>query len=102
MRRQEKGKGEVTGQAPGLGDADVGQAPGLGGAQDYGLTDQGRDADVDEVRKKRGGDYDDDEDDNKEEMGVTNPGGDSGAVGKSEDSDSWICRGRNPTWIREH
>ena len=35
--------------------ADTGQAPGIGGAQDYGLTDQGGDADGDEVRKTRGG-----------------------------------------------
>ena len=52
--------------------------------------------------KKRGGDDDDDDDDIMEEVRATSPGGDCGAVGKSEDSDRWICRGRNLAWIREH
>ena len=63
---------------------------------------QGGDADESKVYEKRGGDEDEDDDDDKEKVGTTNPGGDSGAVGKSEDSDRWICRGRNLTWIREH
>ena len=53
------------------------------------------------VFERQGGD-DDDDDDNEKEMETTSPGGDSGAVGKSEHSDRWVCRGRNLTWVRDH
>jgi len=85
-----QGKEEmISGQAPGPGGANVGQALGHGGAQDY-------------ISRNQGGDDDDHDECDKEEVRVTNPGGDGGAVGESEQPDRWICRGRSLTWIREH
>jgi hypothetical protein len=81
LKRQLK-EGEEIGQAPGPGGAEVGQALGHGSAQDYDPWNQGGDAEESEVHEERGGD--------------------GGAVGKSKDSDRWICRGRNLAWIREH
>ena len=52
--------------------------------------------------RNEGGNGDDSDDDGQGEVKAINIGGDSGAVGKSEDSDRWICRGRSLTWIREH
>ena len=92
----------ISGQAPGPGGANVGQALGHGGAQDYISRNQGGDDDEGKVHEERGGDDDDHDECDKEEVRVTNPGGDGGAVGKSEHSDRWICRGRSLTWIREH
>ena len=79
----------ISGQAPGPGGANVGQALGHGGAQDY-------------ISRNQGGDDDDHDECDKEEVRVTNPGGDGEAVGKPEHADRWICRGRSLTWIREH
>lgn len=94
--------GANVGQALGHGGAqDLGQARGHGGAQDYGQSSQGGDAVEGEAHEKRGGDGDDSDDDGQGEVKAINIGGDGGAVGKSEDSDRWICRGRSLTWIRE-
>ena len=49
-----------------------------------------------------GGDDDDSDDDGQGEVKAIIIWGDGGAVGKPEDSDRWICRGRNLAWIREH
>ena len=70
---------KTIGQAPGPGGANVGQALGHGGAQDY-------------ISRNQGGDDDDHDECDKEEVRVTNPGGDGEAVGKPEHAE----RGTQP------